>query len=163
MTSGELIESQALSPVTTYGSAKKALLEHLLELRQSGSFELVWARLFYLYGSGQSPSSLYAQLQAAMARGDDGFDMSAGEQVRDFLPVDLAAHALVSLATNACESGIVNVCSGKPERVKDRVARWISESGSNIRMNLGRLPYPTFEPMAFWGSRRKLDAILGHP
>jgi dTDP-6-deoxy-L-talose 4-dehydrogenase (NAD+) len=30
-----------------------------------------------------------------------------------------------------------------------------------MRMNLGRFPYPSFEPMAFWGSRNKLDRALG--
>jgi dTDP-6-deoxy-L-talose 4-dehydrogenase (NAD+) len=27
-------------------------------------------------------------------------------------------------------------------------------------MNLGHYPYPDYEPMAFWGNRRRLDQIL---
>jgi len=41
---------------------------------------------------GQAPTSLYTQLQQAIARGDSVFNMSGGEQLRDYLPVEVAAH-----------------------------------------------------------------------
>lgn len=161
LASGELDETQPLKPVTRYGEAKVRLLDRLSELRESIPFELAWPRLFYLYGAGQSPNSLYSQLQAAMARSDDYFDMSGGEQIRDYLPVREAARLLVDVAIRAGDIGAVNICSGKPIRLMDQVSRWIAETDSSIRMNLGHFPYPEFEPMAFWGSRRKLDKALG--
>lgn len=158
---GEIKESQPLHPVTRYGEAKARLYEHMSELRETLPFALAWPRLFYLFGAGQSPNSLYSQLLAAISRGDERFDMSGGEQVRDYLPASEAARLLVDVALGASDVGAVNLCSGKPVRLKDQVARWISEAKSPIRMNLGQFPYPEFEPMEFWGSRRKLDAILG--
>lgn len=160
LASGELEETCALAPATRYGEAKARLLEHLSSLRETTPFELVWPRLFYLYGNGQSPNSIYSQLQAAIARGDTSFDMSGGEQVRDYLAVENAARLLVDLALGAGDVGPVNLCSGIPTRLSDQVGRWIAETGSSIRMNLGQFPYPKFEPMEFWGSRRKLDHIL---
>lgn len=161
LASGELEESQALKPVTRYGEAKARLFEHMSSLRETIPFELAWPRLFYLFGPGQSANSLYSQLQAAIARGDESFDMSGGEQMRDYLPVRDAARLLVDVAIGAGDIGAVNLCSGIPTRIRDQVARWITEADSSIRMNLGRFPYPRFEPMAFWGSRRKLDRALG--
>lgn len=161
LASGEIEESQALKPVTRYGEAKTRLFEHMSSLCEMIPFELVWPRLFYLFGLGQSPNSLYSQLQAAIARGDESFDMSGGEQVRDYLPVGDAARLLVDVAIHTGDIGAVNLCSGVPTRLKDQVARWITEAGSPIHMNLGHFPYPSFEPMAFWGSRRKLDRALG--
>lgn len=161
LASGEIKETHRLAPVTGYGEAKVRLFEHMSSLRETIPFELVWPRLFYLFGSGQSPNSLYSQLQAAIARGDVSFDMSGGEQVRDYLPIADAARLLVNVAIAPGDIGAVNLCSGTPTRLKDQVAHWIAEAGSPMRMNLGRFPYPSFEPMAFWGSRNKLDRILG--
>lgn len=160
LASGELDENRALAPVTRYGEAKARLFEHLSSLRKTVPFEFAWPRLFYLFGPGQSPNSLYSQLQAAIARGDESFDMSGGEQVRDYLPAGEAARLLADVAIGAGDIGAVNLCSGTPIRIKDQVAHWIAESGSSIRMNLGKYPYPAFEPMAFWGSRGKLDRAL---
>lgn len=162
MTEGEIDESQALVPVTGYGKAKARLFEHMRSLREKIPFEFTWARFFYLYGSGQSPNSLYSQLQAAIARGDESFDMSGGEQVRDYLPVEDAARLFVDLAITASDVGAVNLCSGSPIRIKDQVARWIADADAAMTMNLGRFSYPSFEPMVFWGSRRKLDRVLGN-
>jgi dTDP-6-deoxy-L-talose 4-dehydrogenase (NAD+) len=161
LTSGELDESQPLKPVTRYGEAKARLFEDLSRLRESTPFEFAWPRLFYLFGHGQSANSIYSQLHAAIGRNDGSFPMSGGEQVRDYLPVGIAASLLVDVAINAGDVGAVNLCSGIPVRLCDQVARWIVEAGSSIRMDLGRLPYPEFEPMAFWGSRHKLDVALG--
>jgi len=161
LASGEIRETQALAPVTGYGEAKVRLFEHMSSLRETIPFELAWPRLFYLFGPGQSPNSLYSQLQAAIARGDESFDMSGGEQVRDYLPVGNAARLLVDVAIKAGDIGAVNLCSGIPTQLKDQVAHWIAEAGLPMRMNLGRFPYPSFESMAFWGSRNKLDRALG--
>lgn len=161
LASGEIRETQALAPVTGYGEAKARLFERISSLRETIPFELAWPRLFYLFGSGQSPNSLYSQLQAAIARGDESFDMSGGEQVRDYLPIADAARLLVDVAIASGDIGAVNLCSGRPTRLKNQVAHWLAEAGSPMRMNLGRFPYPSFEPMAFWGSRNKLDRVLG--
>ncbi len=163
LTSGEISEDRALDPVTLYGQAKARLFQYMTSLRETASFELVWPRLFYLYGPGQSRNSLYSLLQAAIARGEESFDMSGGEQVRDYLPIAEAARLLVDVAFSSGDIGAINICSGKPTRLKDLVARWIAEAGSTTRMNLGRLPYSSFEPMAFWGSRTKVDRLLGGP
>ena len=157
---GELDENQPLRPVTRYGDAKTRLFEELSSLRESIPFEFAWPRLFYLFGPGQSANSLYSQLHAAIERNDASFAMSGGEQVRDYLPAAEAARLLVDVAIHAGDVGAVNLCSGIPVKLVDQVARWITESGSPIRMDLGQLPYPEYEPMAFWGSRRKLDQIL---
>lgn len=160
LANGEIDESQPLRPVTQYGDAKARLFEELSLLRETVPFEFTWPRLFYLFGHGQSANSIYSQLRAAIGRNDASFAMSGGEQVRDYLPAAEAARLLVDVAIHAGDMGAVNLCSGIPVKLVDQVARWIAESGSSIRMDLGRLPYPEFEPMAFWGSRRKLDQVL---
>ena len=86
--------------------------------------------------------------------------MSGGEQLRDYLPVSEVADTLVQLATQQRGQGIVNVCSGRPMSVKRLVESTINSEGLSIQPRFGVYAYPDYEPMAFWGSRAKLDAVL---
>lgn len=158
--SGEISEDMQAYPCTEYGAAKDALRKHLEDWKSIYPFHLAWLRLFYLYGSGQSKNSLYSLLTNAIQRGDTEFDMSGGEQVRDFLPIQEAARIIVNLSLSSVDVGIVNVCSGIPISVRELVEEWTEKRKSSIRMNLGRVPYSEIEPMSFWGSREKLNAVL---
>lgn len=157
--SGKLSEDIATQPCTQYGAAKDLLRRRLEALRQESDFELAWLRLFYLFGEGQSEKSLYTLFHEAIRHGDSTFDMSGGEQLRDFLPVEEAARLIVDIALLDGNTGIVNICSGAPITVRALVQHWINASGANIAMHLGRIPYSEIEPMAFWGDRGKLDAL----
>jgi nucleoside-diphosphate-sugar epimerase len=159
--SGALHEELEARPTTPYGYAKNALRTQLEYLKRDLPFALTWARIFYVFGVGQASTSLYSQVTAAAERGDPVFNMSGGEQLRDYLPVSTAARYLVSLATNGGDNGIVNVCSGKPVSVYDLVESWIAARGWSITLNRGKVPYPDYEPMEFWGDRRKMDRCLG--
>ena len=160
MQSGALDELLVARPITQYGYAKEVLYQKLQLLKQERSFSLTWGRLFYMYGEGQASNSLWSQLKLAVEQGAALFNMSGGEQLRDYLPVEVVVGYLVSLALTEQDTGVVNICSGKPISVRRLVERWISEHDWQIRPNLGYYPYPDYEPMAFWGSRAKLDACM---
>jgi nucleoside-diphosphate-sugar epimerase len=163
MQSGPLGEDLEARPENPYGFAKDTLRRQLEYLQHSTPFQLTWARLFYLYGEGQAENSLLPQLKRAVEQGDGRFNMSGGEQLRDYLPIADVARHLVSLALSARDHGVVNICSGKPVSVRKMVESWIGENAWNIELNLGHYPYPTYEPMAFWGDRGKLDRCLQSP
>lgn len=160
MQSGALAEGLDPQPAVPYAIAKDSLRRQLEQLSLARPFHLTWARLFYLFGEGQSAASLLPQLRHAVAEGAAGFDMSGGEQLRDYLPVAQAARHLVSLALTRRSNGVVNVCSGQPVSVRTMVERWIAENVWSIRLNLGKYPYPDYEPMAFWGDSSKLEQCL---
>lgn len=161
MQSGLLSEDIEPHPSNPYGYAKDALRRQLAQLKMICPFQMTWARLFYLYGEGQTEGSLFSQLRKAVERGDQVFDMSGGEQLRDYLPVSEVARHLVSLALAKKDGGVVNVCSGKPISVRRLVEEWIKVNGWTIALNLGHYPYPDYEPMAFWGDSRKLSTLIG--
>ena len=158
--SGQLSEGLLVSPCNPYGFAKAALQSQLEYLKATHPFQLAWARLFYLYGEGQPESSLLPQLRRAVKRGDKIFNMSGGEQLRDYLPVAEVARQLVSLALAEKDIGVINVCSGVPISVRKIVEGWINENDWSIRLNLGYYPYPEYEPMAFWGDPQKLSSLF---
>ena len=160
MQSGALSEELIPLPNNPYGFAKDALRRQLEFLRGKHSFALTWARLFYMYGEGQPKSSLYPQLKNAVLRGDRVFNMSGGEQLRDYLPVTEVAASLAALALRQMDTGVVNVCSGKPISVLNLVEDWIKQNDWPIELNPGHYPYPDYEPMAFWGDINKLETFF---
>ncbi|MDN2566903.1 NAD-dependent epimerase/dehydratase family protein [Aquibium sp. A9E412] len=163
MRSGPLAETLEPQPANPYGFAKDALRRQLGFLAAERPFELRWLRLFYLYGPGQAPTSLFGAFQAALARGDAQFDMSAGEQLRDFMPAEDAGAAIAAVALAAQAPAIVNVCSGRPRSVRGLVEDWRAAAGSAIALNLGARAYPSYEPFAFWGDGRRLAALQAAP
>jgi dTDP-6-deoxy-L-talose 4-dehydrogenase (NAD+) len=163
MQSGCLREEMATQPSNPYGVAKDTLRRRLEVLNETSPFDLRWLRLFYLYGDGQPKTSLYSQFRAAVARGDSTFDMSAGEQSRDFMKVEEAAAAIVRVALTEQAPRIVNICSGMPVTVRALVERWRADMAADIVFNPGALPYPAYEPFAFWGDNRRLAALSAQP
>jgi len=161
MRSGPLSEDMDTRPTNSYGYAKDALRKQLMFLKANFPFKLMWARLFYMYGEGQPQTALYSQLKEAVSRKDRVFNMSGGEQLRDYLTVSEVARLIVELAKRRFDTGVVNLCSGKPISVRNLVEGWLKENSWEIELNLGYYPYPDYEPMAFWGDWRRLDAILG--
>lgn len=151
MQSGALSAGMLTKPANPYGYAKDALRQQLEFLRSKKSFKLTWGRLFYMYGEGQPSASLYPKLKEAVLRGDKIFNMSGGEQLRDYLPVEEVACQIVQLALARRDIGAVNICSGKPISVRRLVEQWLHENNWEIELNLGHYPYPDYEPMAFWG------------
>lgn len=157
---GELREDMDCRPSNPYGCAKLALLRYVEFLSREIPFSYRWLRLFYMYGEGQGAKSLYTLLRTAYERGDASFDMSAGHQIRDFLPISEVVARIIALHAADVADGIYNVCSGRPISVRQLVEGWIADWGYNVRLNLGKFPIPTYEPLAFWGSDAKTKAAL---
>lgn len=149
--SGCLGEEVAAAPTTSYAVAKDSLRRFLELARLREPFQLCWGRLFFLHGPGQNPKALLPQLERAIASGAECFDMSGGEQLRDYLAVQEAAALLAKLALQRGSSGIFNVCSGAPVSVRRLVEERIAARGGRLRLNLGVYPYPAHEPMCYWG------------
>lgn len=152
---GPLSEDCPTRPVNPYGMAKDALRRELESMRRSRPFCLQWARLFYMYGPGQNPNSLLAQLDRAIDEGAGEFSMSGGEQLRDYLPVEEVAARLVRLLEHPEFDGVTNICSGNPISVRRLVEERMVERGVTLRLRLGAYPYSEHESMAFWGSSNR--------
>lgn len=160
MLEGCLREDMPAMPDNPYAQAKDALRKYLEVLLPANDGILKWVRLFYMYGKGQNPQSLLSQLEKALANGDAVFNMSGGEQTRDYLPVEKVAAYIVTIALQRTVTGIINCCSGKPVTVKEFVENYLNNTNRKITLNLGYYPYPNYEPMHFWGDVHKLKSIV---
>jgi dTDP-6-deoxy-L-talose 4-dehydrogenase (NAD+) len=157
---GCLSEDVLPNPITAYGIAKDSLRKFLQLLHsQQNPFIFQWVRLFYIYGQGQQATSIIPQLEAAIERKDAVFNMSGGEQTRDYLPVSKVAEYICRIALQEDITGVINCCSNEPLSVKRLVEDYIKLHSASIQMNLGHYPYTKYEPMHFWGDNTRLKSI----
>jgi nucleoside-diphosphate-sugar epimerase len=163
MKEGCLDESMNTEADSSYALAKDKLRKKLQVLQKESSFTLQWLRLFYMHGPGQNPNSLLAQLEQAIRDKKNSFNMSGGEQLRDYLPVETVAKNIVGMLDHPKADGIFNCCSGQAITVKSLVEAYLKKHNTSIQLNLGYYPYPDYEPMAFWGSNTKMESVLSEP
>jgi len=159
MQNGCLSEGMTTNPDNAYALAKDSLRRYVAELSKYNSFIFQWTRLFYMYGKGQNSKSIIPLLDTALEKGDAYFNMSGGEQIRDYLHIKEVAKNIVNIATQKEIDGVINCCSGKPISIRNLVERRLKEKNKNINLELGYYPYPDYEPFAFWGDVEKLNKI----
>jgi dTDP-6-deoxy-L-talose 4-dehydrogenase (NAD+) len=156
--SGALREDFPTHPSVSYARAKDELHQHLrgvLPVEKA----LTWCRIFYPYGPGQSPTSLYSSVIHAGRTGQP-LHMSHGQQRRDFLRVERIAEILVDLSIGISFNGIVNVGSGVPLTVVDLVSRILEEEGLSVTEIIRDLQIPEYEHHDFWANTAMLNRLL---
>lgn len=148
-------------PVCKYGIAKNILRQLLEDLNQQDDYlRFQWIRLFYTYGNGQNKKSIIPQLLNAVNRGDKTFNLSGGEQLRDYLPVELLAKYICVIASQTELCGKINCCSGKPISIRTFIENYLAKHDLKIKLNFGFFPYNEYEPLAFWGDNTKLNSLI---
>lgn len=157
---GCLDESMSVKPQIPYSIAKDKLRKYLEQLEKEYEFKLKWLRLFYIYGNGQNENSIFSQLDRAIKNNEKVFNMSGGEQLRDYLPVEKVAEIIVKTALQNDITGIINCSSGIPVSIKKMVENYLVKNNSSISLNIGYYPYNDYEPLSFWGSTEKLKRVI---
>lgn len=111
--SGTFSERHRCAPDTAYGCAKFSGTNLGLALRASHGLDIRVARLFAVYGPGETPARLLPWLIGKLRTGE-AVPLSDGAQRRDFVHVDDVCAALAALADAAVEndSAISNIGTG---------------------------------------------------
>ncbi len=142
---GWLSESTPTGPRSLYAAAKLAtwlLIDHICK---GGSMSVAWARLFYQFGPMEDSRRLVPSIVAALRQGRPA-QLTAGEQVRDFLHIDDVVTALLAAAVSQ-QTGPINIGSGAPTRVAELAYAVALALGRPDLLAFGTLPYPAGDPM----------------
>jgi nucleoside-diphosphate-sugar epimerase len=150
-TNGQLDVTMITNPENPYAIAKDTLRKYLQLLKLEHNFNLKWVRLFYMYGTGQSSKSILSQLETAIKNKENTFNLSGGEQLRDYLPVEKVASNIIKVSLFNTNETIFNCCSGIPTSIRNLVESHLKINNYSIKLNFGFYKYLDFEPMAFWG------------
>lgn len=151
-------------PNTPYSLAKDHLHKSLRLLQKEIDFNLIWARIFYLYGSGQHEKSIIPLLDKALERNDSVFNMSLGEQLFDYLPVEKVADYLATLVNY--KNGIINITKGEPISLRRILENRMKEKEKYIELNLGYYDYRQQDSLAIWGDKsfeNQLNDLINNP
>ncbi len=125
------------NPSTLYGIAKDSARRMSLEIARLNQITIAWGRIFFPFGVGEDSNRLIPSIIQAFLGKRDPFSIGI-YQWRDILPVEVVADAFVFLLTQE-ESGIFNICSGKPTQIADIVSEvaTIFNNDPDILLSLG--------------------------
>ena len=144
--------SAPLLPISGYAASKACGFVAAHGFAVEHQLELAYLRIFSAFGEGQFAENFWPLLRAAALSGAD-FEMTSGEQIRDYIPVaDVAAAFLRATTRQDISAGvprIVNVGSGRPISMRSFAEHWWREWGARGRLKVGALPYRNSEAMRF--------------
>ncbi|MGI8827972.1 MAG: NAD-dependent epimerase/dehydratase family protein [Chloroflexota bacterium] len=158
--SGPLSEDLPTRPVTSYGVSKLAvgLLAH--KLCELGNMRFVWLRLLAAYGPMDSEAHLLPVVIRALLAGRSP-RLTAGGQLWDYLYVEDAADALLSVARNEGARGIFVLGSGAARSIRSIVERVRDKIDPSLPLGLGVVPYPYDQVMHLEADISRLRATTG--
>ena len=157
---GRLNENMIEKPKIAYAKAKHKLYKKIIKLKKKYNFNLVWARVFYVYGENSTHKTIYSELKEAINNNQKFFNMSPGDQIRDYIHISELIKILILFTKLHKDIGIINICSGKKLMLKTIVKNWIKKNKSLIKINTGYYKYNTYEPKNIIGSTKKLNYFL---
>lgn len=157
---GSIKEETPCNPLTPYGISKNALRMLTEEVCGRANKQVQWLRGFYIVGNSQRGSSVFSKIAAAEKRGDDEFPFTRGQNQFDFIDYADFCNQVAHTVSQDKVLGVINICSGYPEKLADRVERFIHENGFKIRLNYGAFPDRPYDSKAVWGDATKINAIL---
>ncbi len=141
---GPFAEDSPLTPQSLYGIAKARTGQMILDAAPSLSLRATWARIFFVFGPGESEGRLLGDVIAGVRAGRT-VACTDGLQERDFIATPDIGRALAHLLDNGAE-GPVNVASGDCIAVKTLIDATAAHMGRPDLIDLGARPRPADDP-----------------
>ena len=157
---GAVNEKTACNPLSQYGIAKNALRKsiELLSLKYNCKFQ--WLRAYYIFGTDECGNSIFCKIRQAVAKGEKRFPFTSGKNKYDFIHID-------ELATQICYSviqdkilGIINVCSGIPISLAQKIEWYIKYNNLPIQLEYGKYPDRPYDSPCIYGDNKKIMEII---
>ncbi|MBO4484437.1 MAG: NAD(P)-dependent oxidoreductase [Lachnospiraceae bacterium] len=157
---GCIKEDTPCEPTTPYGISKNALRELVSMLCERGEKKFIWLRGYYIVGNSQFGSSIFSKITAAESEGKEEFPFTTGQNQFDFIDYEVFCEQVARSVEQDDVLGVINICSGHPEKLADRVERFIKDNGYKIKLKYGAFPDRSYDSKAVWGDNSKIAAIL---
>ncbi|HEL2312517.1 NAD-dependent epimerase/dehydratase family protein [Streptococcus suis] len=157
---GSIDENTNCSPLSLYGIAKNALRMDAEYLNKLNDKNLMWLRGFYIVGNTSHGSSIFSKIVQAFENGETEFPFTMGLNQFDFLDYPNFCKQVTAAILQTRIVGIINICSGRPEKLATRVERFIAENNFNISLQYGVFPDRPYDSKAIWGNNTKIEQIL---
>jgi len=157
---GIIDENTPCNPLSQYGIAKNAMRQSLLLSTAASECRFRWLRAFYILGDDIRGSSIFSKIVQAAQDGKTEFPFNSGKSKYDFITVDTLAEMIVAATFQTQFDGIINVCSGIPVALADKVEQFINDNHFCIRLDYGAFPDRPYDSPGAWGDASKIQRIL---
>lgn len=157
---GSIDENTPCYPVTPYGISKNALRQLIQEETLRNNVVFQWLRGYYIVGNSSYGNSIFSKIMAAAQEGKKTFPFTMGQNQFDFLDYSGFCNQVVQAISQNEINGIINICSGKPEKLADRVEEFIRDNNLNIKLQYGAFPDRPYDSKAIWGNSKKIEEIM---
>ena len=157
---GSINENTPCNPITPYGIAKNALRNLTEMLCKQNEVVFQWLRGYYIVGNSKYGSSIFSKITAAVEDGKKEFPFTLGQNQYDFIDYPEFCKQVANAVEQSIEQGIINICSGRPEKLADRVERFIKENNYDIKLQYGVFPDRPYDSKAVWGDSSKIEKIM---
>ncbi len=157
---GCIKENTPCWPSNNYGIAKNALRELAFGLCKSKKIVFQWLRGFYIVGNSRFGDSIFSKITTAALEGKESFPFTTGKNQYDFLDYDQFCFQVASAVEQKTVTGIINICSGQPMTLAERVEKFISDNRFNIKLAYGSFPDRPYDSKAVWGDNTKISLII---
>lgn len=157
---GEINADTPCNPLSQYGIAKNALRQSVLLYANNKDVNIFWLRAYYILGDDIRNSSIFTKLIRAEEEGKEYFPFTTGESKYDFIDVKELARQIVAASTQKNEKGIINVCTGHPVALKDKVESFIKEHNFKIKLQYGAFPERDYDSKIVYGNSKKIESIM---
>lgn len=157
---GSINEDTPCNPQSLYGIAKNALRQSVELKARENDVKFQWLRGYYIVGNSHYGCSIFSKITAAAEKGEKEFPFTLGQNQFDFIDYDEFCKQIVATIMQDETLGIINCCSGKPEKLADRVERFIKENNYDIKLKYGEFPDRPYDSKAVWGNNTKIQEIM---
>ena len=157
---GSINEDTPCHPITPYGIGKNALRDLTEMVCKKNHAVFQWLRGYYIVGNSKFGCSIFSKITAAEEEGKEEFPFTLGQNQYDFIDYDHFSEQVAATVAQNEVDGIINICSGRPEKLADRVERFIKDNNYKIKLKYGAFPDRAYDSKAIWGDSRKIDRIM---
>lgn len=157
---GSIDETTPTNPLSLYGVSKNALRQAIQLQCEQNHKTFQWLRGYYIVGNTEYGSSIFSKITQSEKQEKKLFPFTTGKNQWDFIDYDEFCMQVAATVEQETINGIINICSGHPEKLSDRVERFIKENGYKIKLDYGKYPDRPYDSKAVWGNEKKIQAIL---
>lgn len=157
---GSIKEDTPTHPESFYGISKDALRNIVKLLCNNAHVTFQWLRGYYIVGNSQYGCSIFSKITEAENKGQKMFPFTMGINQWDFIDYEDFIKEVAATVEQNEVNGVINICHGRPEKLSDRVERFIKENGYKIKLDYGKFPDRPYDSKAVWGDDKKINEIL---
>ena len=157
---GAIKDDTPCNPLSLYGVSKNALKDLVKILSKQYEVKYQWLRGYYIVGNTKFGSSVFSKLAMAAEEGKEEFPFTMGQNQYDFINYDDFCNQVAETIVQDQIIGVINICSGKPEKLADRMEKFIKENNYKIKLKYGAFPDRPYDSKAVWGDDKKINKIL---